>query len=299
MSKASSPKIVLSNLSKIYPNGHVGLQPTDLELSSGQLIGIVGPNGAGKSTLIHLLAGVLRPTTGSVITSLTERRQLAWVSQFTSIDWFLTVRDNVMLGAKLGGESGNRAVQRVDEALEWLGLSQKGKLFPDQLSGGQQRRLQVARAIAQDAQILLLDEPTEGLDPVACEEVMSYLKSLSLQGRLILISSHDLSILESYVDSVLFVSAGELSLEAGKGLHVPQYSHVVVDYYGTLDEGLLDQLAVQGIECLSRKPLELKIDTCTNGLKSILRLITDAIEIHSLEVRPQTLRNRFFDRYKA
>jgi ABC-type multidrug transport system ATPase subunit len=202
----------LEDVAKTYPNGTVGLHPTTLDLSLGSFYGMVGPNGAGKSTLIHLAAGAIRPSTGKVTYNLPHRRSLAWVSQTTSIDWFLSARDNVLLGARLSGLRGIEARNHADACLTQVGLESKATALPDQLSGGQQRRLQVARALAQRPQVLLLDEPTTGLDPVASDELIKHLRALADAGACILMASHDLDRLDNVCDQVLWAADGHLEL---------------------------------------------------------------------------------------
>lgn len=293
------PDILLEDVSKVYEEGNVGLHRTTIRLTSNQMIGIVGPNGAGKSTLIHLIAGVLRPSTGRVVTSISSRKKLAWVSQFTSIDWFLSVRDNVLLGAKLGGIRGKNARQQSADALSCVGLDQKSLLFPDQLSGGEQRRLQVARAIAQSPDILLLDEPTVGLDPIAAEQLMSFLKTFPPQNKLVILSSHDLSLIDDYVDSILFISNGNVSLENQQETIDSSYYCMKIEYSNLLDHDYLDLLIQKGAEITSKNPLEFKIRANSEELQVLLRLLVEKNDIVTLEVRPQTLYGRFFEKFQA
>ena len=124
-------------VSKRYSSGKMGLEKTDLELLSGTFYGMVGPNGSGKSTFIHLAAGVIRPTSGKIVRRINARREMGWVSQSVSIDWFLSVYDNVLLGSRIAGLRGSSARRMVDRCLEAVGLSQCGSRLPDQLSGGE------------------------------------------------------------------------------------------------------------------------------------------------------------------
>ena len=202
--------IQLNQVTKTYKGGIQGLQCANLEIPYNQCVGIIGANGAGKTTLIHLIAGVLRPSSGSVKKTICKPNDLAWVSQTQTIDWFLSVFDNVRLGARLGGASISDSYEVSYEMLEEVGLLSKKMLLPDQLSGGEIRRVQIARALAQKAKILLLDEPTVGLDPVASERFIDKITQTVSEETVVLIASHDLHILEKSVSSVLYLNEGHI-----------------------------------------------------------------------------------------
>jgi ABC-type multidrug transport system ATPase subunit len=204
------PALSVKKLCKTYSNGKVALNNVSFDLSFGKFVVIMGPNGAGKSTLIHLITKVLKPTSGDVTTNGTKANEIAWVSQFTSIDWYLNVLDNVRLGARLGSLSGSNAEEESKKALTLLGLKDKINMYPDELSGGEQKRMQVARALAQNPKILILDEPTTGLDPIASQSLMMKLKQLTLQNCLIIIASHDLTLMEDFTDTIIVIDQGSL-----------------------------------------------------------------------------------------
>ncbi len=206
----------VEHVSKTYSNGKKALEDLNFDLSYGQLVGLIGPNGAGKSTLIHIMVGVLAPTKGQVTLHVDNGRNIAWVSQFSSIDWYLSALDNVRLGARLGGYGFNEAEIISKECLSKVGLQHKMKDNPESLSGGEQRRLQVARAFAQNSKVLILDEPTTGLDPVASDNLMKELRGIADSGCLVIVSGHDLSLMETLADHILFVSGGQLKINDEK-----------------------------------------------------------------------------------
>lgn len=208
--------LTTKELTKVYGNGKKALYNISLEFYFGQIVGLLGENGAGKSTLIHLLMGIIHPTEGNIIKYVSGSSEIAWVSQFSSIDWYLSVLDNVRLGARLGGYGFKQAEEISRSWLIKLGLEDKIHGTPDALSGGEQRRLQVARSLAQNPKILLLDEPTTGLDPIASKNLMKELKVFAERGTLVLISSHDMNLMRSSVDHVLFLSKGEAKINAPK-----------------------------------------------------------------------------------
>ncbi|MFA6915656.1 MAG: ABC transporter ATP-binding protein [Parachlamydiales bacterium] len=202
--------ISVKNVFKTYPNGKIALHGINIDLEYGSLVGLIGPNGAGKSTLIHIIAGVIKHDKGTIDCHIPDSKEIAWVSQFSCIDWYLPVIDNVRLGARLGGYGLSEAEEVSKKWLTTLELQHKSYCKPDALSGGEQRRMQIARALAQNAKILILDEPTTGLDPIASKILMQSLKQLSKQNCLIILSSHDLHLIENDVDRILFLNEGSL-----------------------------------------------------------------------------------------
>lgn len=197
------------DLGKRYTQGTWGLRHASAELQQGKLIAVLGPNGAGKSTLIHMLAQAIQPTEGRIDLFRPDTR-VGWASQRTTIDWYLNAMENVMLGARLNGLSRRESRKRALELLETLHLADHATADVSMLSGGQQQRLQVARTLISDPDILLLDEPTASLDIDAAEAVLGHLKHRAQRGALVLISSHDLGLLEQACDEVMLIHGGTL-----------------------------------------------------------------------------------------
>lgn len=197
------------DLGKRYTQGTWGLRHASAELQQGKLIAVLGPNGAGKSTLIHMLARAVQPTEGRIALFHPGAR-VGWASQRTTIDWYLNAIENVMIGARLHGVSRRESRKRALELLETLHLADHATADVSMLSGGQQQRLQVARTLISDPDILLLDEPTASLDIEAADAVLGHLKHRAQCGALVLISSHDLGLLEQACDEVMFIHAGTL-----------------------------------------------------------------------------------------
>ncbi len=181
----------------------VALQDISFRLHCGHTLALTGPNGAGKSTLIHLLAGLHKPASGSILWNNTPlhqtRHEIAFMPQRSEVDWRfpITVRELVEMGRfpAIGnwGALGKHDREIVDKALESLHLTHLQKRQIGALSGGQQQRAFLARALAQEAHILLLDEPFTGLDVPGMESLGELLQSLAAEGRLIIASHHDLT----------------------------------------------------------------------------------------------------------
>lgn len=200
----------VKSLSKIYANQVVGLHDCSFEASAGEFIGLIGCNGSGKSTLMHCLAGASHPTSGSIQIDLESLNKRAWVSQITIVDWYLNVADNIRLGARLGGKSSRESAIQVDTTLKLVNLEHKRTLLPDVLSGGEQKRMQLGRALAQDADILLLDEPTVSLDVQNSEKLLESFQHLCSKGTLVILASHELDLLQNYITRVWMLKDNHL-----------------------------------------------------------------------------------------
>lgn len=181
----------------------------------GHTLALMGANGAGKSTLISILAGLLKPTAGSTLWNglplRDNRREIAWVPQRSEVDWSfpITVRHLVEMGRYpalgLWKSSGEHDEQIVDKALASMGLESLQHRQISELSGGQQQRAFLARALAQEAHILLLDEPFTGLDVPGSEALGALLKALAQEGRLVICSYHDIAHAPILFDKVLLL----------------------------------------------------------------------------------------------
>jgi ABC-type lipoprotein export system ATPase subunit len=190
-------------------------------VASGELVALVGPSGSGKSTLLHLLGGLDRPDEGTIEVAgrrlerlgergLTElrRRHVGFVFQFFHLIPELTGEENVLLPARLrvnGGGAPGRARRLIEE----LGLREAAARRPAQLSGGEQQRLSIARALVNDPELLLADEPTGNLDADSGHQVLQMLRALASGGRAVLLVTHDLEAAR-LADRVLRLEAGRL-----------------------------------------------------------------------------------------
>ena len=179
------------------------LHPLDLSVPSGQLLSIVGPSGSGKSTLLGLIAGLDTPSTGRIvidgvdITSLDEDRlarlrstTIGFVFQFFHLLPSLSALENILVPLEIAGASG--AVDRAQTLLDEVGLTERGHHYPSQLSGGEQQRVAVARALANDPPILLADEPTGNLDSKNGRHVVELLRDVNRErGTTVVMVTHD------------------------------------------------------------------------------------------------------------
>ena len=190
------PILIIDKLSVGY-NGHLALEDVSLSVEAGERVAIVGPNGAGKSTLFKAVVGLLRAQAGSV---RAQGAEIGYVAQRSSVDWRfpVTVFDVVMMGriAKMGWLRWQRARDRqiVRQCLEQVGMLGLANRQIAELSGGQQQRTFIARALAQEATVLLMDEPFAGVDTPSQEAILEILDRLREQRVTVLVSTHDLNL---------------------------------------------------------------------------------------------------------
>ncbi len=212
--QASAPILEISNLTVRYDNV-VALEDISLRLYTGERLAVIGPNGAGKSTLFKVIAGVLPPSSGEV--KIYGHRPgghicIAYVPQRSQVDWKfpVSVAEVVMMGriGKLGLFRWPRSTdwERVHQALEVVGLVHLARRQISELSGGQQQRMFIARALAQEAELMLMDEPFTGLDFTSQEDILHIIEKLQERGVTVLASTHDLSLANEHFDKVLLLN---------------------------------------------------------------------------------------------
>jgi manganese/iron transport system ATP-binding protein len=208
------PILDVRNVSVRY-NGHSALENITFHLHAGERVAVVGPNGAGKSTLFKVVAGVLQPTAGEVTISGSRpavHSCIAYIPQRSQVDWSfpVNVADVVMMGrsAKLGplGWPKKRDWELVQRALETVELAGLSKRQISQLSGGQQQRMFIARALAQEAELMLMDEPLTGLDTPSQESLLDLLDTLRRQNVTVMVATHDLEQAARHFDRIMLLN---------------------------------------------------------------------------------------------
>ena len=215
----------LDGVSKHYKVGDqtlIALQPTSLMVSEGELLLIIGPSGSGKTTLLSLLGCVIYPSTGQLyvndrlVNDMNEREMAAlrlhtigFVFQNFNLLAPLNAEQNVRMPLQLMGIAAAEADQRVAQALELVGMSNRKKNLPKQLSGGQQQRIAIARALVTDPRLILCDEPTAALDKDSLRIVMDELRSLADRGKSVAVVTHDPR-LRDYAHRIVEVDNGSV-----------------------------------------------------------------------------------------
>lgn len=207
--------IEVHNLTVSYDGGPV-LWDIDLNLDAGHIIGVIGPNGSGKTTLLKTIMGLLKPSSGFVKLfgkSLDEiRHRVAYVPQRESVDWDFpaSVLDVVLMGrykkSNLFRRTNKTDVEIALQSIEKVGLTEFKNRQISQLSGGQQQRVFIARALAQQADLYLMDEPFVGVDAATESAILALLKEMKEQGKTVLIIHHDLQTVSDYFDYLVLLN---------------------------------------------------------------------------------------------
>lgn len=218
----------VENLTKTYGSGENLVHAVDdvsFSVEKGEFVAIVGASGSGKSTLLHLIGGVDRPTSGKIFVdgndiskmnddklAVFRRRQVGIVYQFYNLIPILTVEENITLPCDLDGRGVDR--ERLEMILDSFGLRARRKHLPNQLSGAQQQRTSIARALINNPSLVLADEPTGNLDSKSSEEVMSMLKMCNQNyGQTVIMITHNLDIAKQ-ADRIITISDGKIVEEA-------------------------------------------------------------------------------------
>ncbi|MBU2539875.1 cell division ATP-binding protein FtsE [Patescibacteria group bacterium] len=214
--------ISFKNVTKIYPPNTVVLDNISFEIKTGEFVSIVGKSGAGKTTLIRLLLGLEEPTSGEITfresnVLHTKRQQLQELRQKMGVvyqDYKLltnkTVHENIAYVMAVIGEEDEKIDREVREILEITGLSEKANNFPNELSGGEQQRLAVARAIVNQPDVVIADEPTGNLDPYNSYEVVALLKKIHDNGNTVILATHDKEIINKLGERVITLDDGRI-----------------------------------------------------------------------------------------
>ncbi len=214
------------DLSKFYLLGEhavEALKSVNFSVGKGEFVAIMGPSGSGKSTLMHLLGGLDTPTSGEIFLSdqalsklnnnqitLARRKNVGFVFQFFNLMPMLSAEENIMLPIIIDDQNPKKFKERLDQLLELIGLSNRRDHRPDQLSGGEQQRVAVARALISNPAILLADEPTGNLDSKTGQEIMQLLrKSCEEFKQTVVVVSHDPRA-AAYADRVVFLKDGNI-----------------------------------------------------------------------------------------
>ena len=215
--------ISFSAVSKRYPGGLEALRGVSFAIDAGELAFVTGPSGAGKSTLLKLIPAIERPTSGSVVVNGQNvgalkrgaipylRRNLGLVFQDHKLLYDRSVFDNVMLPLSFGALAPRDAARRVRAALDKVGLLERERANPIQLSGGEQQRLAIARAVVNRPAVLVADEPTANLDEDSARRIVDILLSFHQVGVTLIVATHDQTLVARHGRRVLQLAAGRLA----------------------------------------------------------------------------------------
>ncbi|MCS4487554.1 metal ABC transporter ATP-binding protein [Streptococcus sciuri] len=280
----------VDNLSYFYENGE-GIKNISFELEYGDFLAVIGKSGAGKSTLINSILGILPKKEGEVlIDDELSPKDISFCPQNQAIDWYLNVFDNVYMEALFSGSINAKA--ETINVLNTIGLGGKEKEDPTNLSGGQLQRVQLARQLVSNAKILILDEPTSSLDVITSENILNQLSSQTQDGKICIISSHDLDMLEKYCNKVLYIENGKVTFfgEIDRFLkHYNNLSEYKIFYDNQIPEEVEKNIN-DSFRVLNWNPLTIEVHN-EQSINSILKLfIEHDIVVRSIEQNNRSLK---------
>ena len=221
--------IEFRNVSKVYNKNVKALTNVNINIDKGEFVFLVGPSGAGKSTFIKMLLKEVEPSTGNIVMGNEDlskikrrqipyhRRKIGMVFQDFRLIPTLNVYENVAFAMRVVGASPKEIRKRVPMVLSLVGLSNKYKMFPTELSGGEQQRVSIARAIVNNPKVLIADEPTGNLDTETAKEIMELIDDINKAGTTVVMATHAKEIVNSMKKRVIAIDKGEVVSDVQKG----------------------------------------------------------------------------------
>ena len=221
--------IEFRNVSKVYNKNVKALTNVNINIDKGEFVFLVGPSGAGKSTFIKMLLKEVEPSTGNIVMGNEDlskikrrqipyhRRKIGMVFQDFRLIPTLNVYENVAFAMRVVGATPKEIRKRVPMVLSLVGLSNKYKMFSNELSGGEQQRVSIARAIVNNPKVLIADEPTGNLDPETAKEIMELIDDINKAGTTVVMATHAKEIVNSMKKRVIAIDKGEVVSDVQKG----------------------------------------------------------------------------------
>lgn len=221
--------LIMSNVSKVYGSGAAALQNVNVHIAPGEFVFVVGPSGAGKSTFIKMLFREVLPTAGSIFVNGVDilqlqpqeipfmRRQLGIIFQDYRLLPDRTVYENVAFAMQVIEAPHRKIKRRVMNVLDLVGLRRRAGAFPGELSGGEQQRIAIARAIVNDPLLVIADEPTGNLDPETSWDIMEIFKEINATGTTIVMATHDKEIVDGMGKRVIAIEKGRIVRDEQNG----------------------------------------------------------------------------------
>ncbi|YCA42089.1 ABC transporter ATP-binding protein [Bacillus sp. JZ8] len=296
----------LRNVTRKF-NDFIAVDNMSLSIQKGEIFGLLGANGAGKSTTINMIASLLQITEGEIEIlgkSITKHRKFAKMNvgivlQDIAIYENLTASENIKFFAGLYGLRGSLLKQRVEEALEFVGLIDKAKSFPKSFSGGMKRRLNIACAIAHRPKLLIMDEPTVGIDPQSRKHILESVKKLNEIGSTIIYTSHYMEEVEALCTNIAIVDHGKIIAKGSKENLKSLITDVKELWVEVKDPLYVNCESIEEIAGVKRASVEgniIKIysDVEIQNLNKIIQTLLKAeVEISSLEEKAPNLETVF------
>lgn len=294
-----STAIKIRNINKSYGDLQA-LADINLDIKKGEFFGLLGPNGAGKSTLIGILGGLVKKDSGNVtvlgkdiIKNYREtKKSLGIVPQEITFDPYFTVRETLEIHSGYFGIKNND--QKIDELLNALSLADKAEIGPRQLSGGMKRRLLIAKALVHDPEIIVLDEPTAGVDVELRNSLWEYVISLNEQGKTIILTTHYLEEAEALCDRIAIMNKGKIvKVDTKENLINSIDKKLIKIQFADSAHGLDEELLEIDFN-LNKDKREIEIETAKRDLDKILKKINDLnLDIVDMNIESARLEDVF------
>ncbi len=295
----------IKNIVKRYGN-HLALDHVDINIYEGEILGLMGPNGAGKTTLIHSLAGLIGIDSGEIEVFgkiqkgniLEIKGQIGLVTQDIAVFEDLTARENLEFFGGIYGLKGTVLKKRVDETLEFVGLTEYAKKLPTKFSGGMRRRLNIACALVHKPRFLIMDEPTVGIDPQSRNHILENVKELNQQGTTILYTSHYMEEVQSIASRVVIMDQGHVVAQGSIEELVEKIQHEekIKLEVAEPSETLLEKFRkIDGVKQVTQQGKEIKIISSvgSGNLDRVLSLAKEAGGVLSVSAERPNLEDVF------
>ena len=229
--------INFTNVSKKFGNGIIAIEDISLDINHGEFVFLTGHSGAGKTTLLRLIIREFLPTNGKVTVANQDtskikkadiplfRRKIGVIFQDFKLLTDRTVSENIAIAKEILGEKNSNVSKEVEEMLKVVGLEKQKDLFPAQIAGGEMQRTVIARALIQDPQIILADEPTGNLDPATSWEILQILSTINKLGITVIMATHNAEIVNSLGKRVIRIEKGKIVSDEQKGKYKTRGKH--------------------------------------------------------------------------
>ena len=299
----SSPAIEIKGLTKSYGNVHA-LNGVDIKINEGEFFGLLGPNGAGKTTTINILTGLVFRDKGStevfgkdtVNDYRFTRSKIGIAAQEFSVDWFFPIEKLLFFQAGYYGIRKKDAKPTIDKLLARLGLEKKKNARLRQLSGGMKRRFQLAKALVHDPDIIILDEPTAGVDVELRRDLWKYLRDLHYKGKTILLTTHYIEEAELLCENVAIIDEGRILKEGPPKILTQELGTAGISINIGNTNQKLDPYFSEYTYTIEKNRLHFSVKDPDKALPKIIKKLSEAdIHINSIDSNRSSLEDVFLN----
>lgn len=301
-----SDLLVVQDVFKSF-SGKKVLDGLSFQICQGEILGVLGPNGAGKSTAFNIITGLLQADSGTVkfksdtnYGSKEYKKSLGVVPQDISLYNNMTVKENLKFIGKLYRVRGKKLDEKVDEAIHDVNLREKRNVAIKNLSGGMKRRVNIAAALLHDPELVIMDEPTVGVDPQSRSDIWDIITGLKKKGKSIMLTSHYVDEIERLSDRVIVVNSGKVIAEGtvekliGKFCRNYVYDVEFYMFKENFTEELKKQIRVKRIDIEGNK-VKINVDSDENILETVIQIALKLnLEIKNIDVKKPNLEDVFF-----